>query len=169
MKKTAKLYILTVFLFALLFLSANLVFARIIRVEENNSYVLMNRVFEEIRTGVSEGNVDAIDPDAVSSVIDDVYYAQISELKKEFGKNCIPERVYFIPVNSDESEVNLINPDKDYEKIWALQTDGRIYGFVVFEYTQSSYSKLRLLTFLCIARADILYIAWPYKSFIVVK
>ena len=156
MKKTAKLYILTVFLFAILFFSANLVFARIIRVEENNSYVLMNRVFEEIRTGVSEGNVDAIDPDAVSSVIDDVYYAQISELKKEFGKNCIPERVYFIPVNSDESEVNLINPDKDYEKIWTLRSDGRVCGFVVFEFAQTNYSNLLMLINLCIAAAFII-------------
>ena len=158
MKKVSKLYIFTVFLFAVLLLSADLIFARIISNEENGSYIFMNRIFDEISARVSEDDKTDISSDAVTSAINEIYYAHINELKSEYGNSSIPERVYYIPVSSQDSEVSLMNPDKDYEKIWALQTDGRIYGFVVFEYTQSSYSKLRLLTFLCIAAAFLIAI-----------
>ena len=158
MKKVSKLYVFTVFLFAVLLLSADLIFARIISNEENGSYIFMNRIFAEISARISEDDKTDISSDAVTSAINEIYYAHINELKSEYGNSSIPERVYYIPVSSQDSEVSLMNPDKDYEKIWALQTDGRIYGFVVFEYTQSSYSKLRLLTFLCIAAAFLIAI-----------
>ena len=139
-------------LYALLFLSAYILFSKVIQRSEDRSYVLMNRVFNEIESDLSDSRTE-ITEDAVETAIDDFYYSQIDDLKKEYGKDSIPERVFFLSTDSGRGEVSLINPDKDYEKLWALRSSGGICGFVVFEYGESRFSKLLIFTELCIAAA----------------
>ncbi|MBP5763068.1 MAG: HAMP domain-containing histidine kinase [Lachnospiraceae bacterium] len=152
MKRAAKLYTVTVLLYALLFLSAYILFSKVIRRNEDSAYVLMNRVFNELESYLSDSG-EEITADSVCAGIDEVYYARIDELKKEYGNDTIPERVYFISAEAGSGEVSLINPDKDYEKLWALRSSGGICGFVVFEYGESRFSKLLIFTELCIAAA----------------
>lgn len=139
-------------LYALLFLSAYVLFSNVIRRKEDSSYILMNRVFSDIEQSLSE-NGEAISEDAVNDAIDDIYHSHINELKKEYGNDSIPERVYYISAEAGCGEVSLINPDKDYEKLWALRSSDRICGFVVFEYSESRFSGLLIFTELCIAAA----------------
>ena len=152
LKRAAKLYIVTVLLYALLFVSAYYLFSKVIQKNEDRSYILMNRVFNEIGLSLSD-NGEEISPDAVEAAIEDIYYSHIDDLKKEFGKDSVPERVYFISAEAGTGEVSLINPDKDYEKLWALRTDGNLTGFVVFEYGESRFARLLIFTELCIAAA----------------
>ncbi|MBP5702264.1 MAG: HAMP domain-containing histidine kinase [Lachnospiraceae bacterium] len=152
MKRAAKLYTVTVLLYALLFLSAYILFSKVIRRNEDSAYVLMNRVFNELESYLSDSG-EEITADSVCAGIDEVYYARIDELKKEYGNDTIPERVYFISAEAGNSEVSLINPDKDYEKLWVLRSSEGICGFVVFEYGESRFSKLLIFTELCIAAA----------------
>ena len=155
MKKAAKLYTVTVLLYALLFLSAYILFSNVIRRNEDRSYVLMNRVFTEIESDLS-GSGREITEDSVEAAIEDIYYSHIDDLKKEFGNDSVPKRVFFLSADSGRSEVSLINPEKDYEKLWALRSGDSIRGFVVFEYGESRFSKLLLFTELCIAAAFII-------------
>ena len=139
-------------LYALLFLSAYILFSKVIRRNEDSAYVLMNRVFNELESYLSDSG-EEITADSVCAGIDEVYYARIDDLKKEYGNDPIPERVYFISAEAGSGEVSLINPDKDYEKLWALRSSEGICGFVVFEYGESRFSKLLIFTELCIAAA----------------
>ncbi len=139
-------------LYALLFLSAYVLFSRVIGRNEDRSYVLMNRVFNELESDLA-GSGEEITEESVGAVIGEVYYAHIDDLKKEYGNDSIPERVYFISAEAGSGEVSLINPDKDYEKLWALRSSEGICGFVVFEYSESRFSKLLIFTELCIAAA----------------
>ena len=152
LKRAAKLYTVTVLLYALLFLSAYVLFSKVIQRNEDRSYVLMNRVFNEIESELSDSPA-MISEDAVEAAIDDIFYTHVDDLKKEFGKESVPERVYFISANAETGEVSLINPDKDYEKLWAFRTDGNLTGFVVFEYGESRFARLLIFTELCIAVA----------------
>ena len=94
MKRAAKLYTVTVLLYALLFLSAYVLFSKVIQRHEDRSYVLMNRVFNEIESELSDSPA-MISEDAVEAAIDDIFYTRVDDLKKEFGKESVPERVYF--------------------------------------------------------------------------
>ena len=152
MKRAAKLYTVTVLLYALLFLSAYVLFSEVIRRNEDRSYVLMNRVFNDLESHLA-GSGEEITEESVGAVIGEVYYARIDDLKKEYGNDSIPERVYFIPAEAGNGEVSLINPDKNYEKLWALRSSEVICGFVVFEYAESRFSKLLIFAELCIAAA----------------
>ncbi len=112
----------------------------------------MNRVFTELETYLSDSE-EEITADSAGAGIDAIYYARIDDLKKEYGNDSIPERVYYISAEAGSGEVSLINPDKDYEKLWALRSSEGICGFVVFEYAESRFSKLLIFTELCIAAA----------------
>ena len=139
-------------LYALLFLSAYVLFSKVIQRNEDRSYVLMNRVFTGIESDLSDGTT-VISEDIVEAAIDDIYYSHIDDLKNEFGNESVPKRVYFISADAGSGEVSLINPDKDYEKLWALHADGMLVGFVVFEYGESRFAGLLIFTELCIAAA----------------
>ena len=152
MKRAAKLYTVTVLLYALLFLSAYVLFSKVIQRNEDRSYVLMNRVFNEIESELSDSPA-MISEDAVEAAIDDIFYTHVDDLKKEFGKESVPERVYFISANAETGEVSLINPDNDYEKLWALRANDTLIGFVIFEYAESRFSNLVIFTELCITVA----------------
>ena len=161
MKRAVKLYVITILLFAVIFITANIFFGITVHRSEKDSYALMNRVFSEFEqealsvsstdnNGITEGTADVgispdieISADVYDEIIDDIWYDRISDYESEYGSSALPSKVYFLPAETDSS-VGLLNRDSDNEKLWTLQRYGRIEGFMVFEYNGSRYSDLWL-------------------------
>ncbi len=150
MKRAAKLYIVTVSLFALIFVSANMVLNVMSRRHEAGIFILMNRVFGEIQSRCEEYPFEELSSDTVTGIIGDVYYGKVREYSSEYGRENLPEKVYFIDASYLESDVTLLNRAKKYEKIWLLQSDEKVAGFVVFEYEESNFGTIRLLINICV-------------------
>jgi len=151
MKRAAKLYIVTVSLFAVIFISANVVLNVISRRHEDNIYILMNRVFGEIQKRCEDYSDEELTSDAVMNIIDGVYYDRTSDYKSEYGVTTLPGKVYYIDASFYDSDVTLLNRNKQYEKIWLLQRSGGVLGFVVFEYDNPGFAGSRHLINICIA------------------
>ena len=145
MKRAVKLYVITILLFAVIFITANIFFGITVQRSEKDSYALMNRVFSEFeQEALSVSSADAeIPTDLYDEIIDDIWYDRISDYESEYGSSALPSKVYFLPAETDSS-VGLLNRDSDNEKLWPLQRYGRIEGFMVFEYNGSRYSDLWL-------------------------
>ena len=143
MKRAVKLYVITILLFALIFVAANISFGITVQSSERNSYALMNRVFSEFEDKVFLADAIAIPVDVYNEIIDEIWYDHISDYETEYGSSALPSKVYFLPAESDSS-VGLLNRDSENEKLWTLQRYGRIEGFMVFEYNGSRYGDLWL-------------------------
>lgn len=151
MKRAGKFYIITASLFACIFTAANLFFGTLSNKQEEDIYVLMNRVFSEIEVACEAYSADELTEEIVTMVISDVYYARTSEYASEYGQLSLPERVYYIPAEYSDTGVTLLNRDKEFEKVWMLGRDGEVLGFVVFEFVESGYGSLRILMNIVIA------------------
>lgn len=151
MKRAGKIYIITASLFACIFLAANLLFGVFGSKQEDDIYVLMNRVFSEVEESCKAFSADELSEETVTSVIEDVYYAHTGDYASEYGALSLPQRVYYIPAEFYDTNVTLLNRDKEFEKVWMLGRDGNVLGFVVFEFAQSGYGSLRVLINACLA------------------
>lgn len=151
MKRAGKFYIITASLFACIFTAANLFFGTLSNKQEEDIYVLMNRVFSEIEAACEAYSADELTEEIVTMVISDVYYARTREYASEYGQLSLPERVYYIPAEYSDTGVTLLNRDKEFEKVWMLGRDGEVLGFVVFEFVESGYGSLRILMNIVIA------------------
>lgn len=151
MKRAGKFYIITASLFACIFVIANILFGVIGSKQEEDIYVLMNRVFSEIEAGCETYPADELSAEIVTAVINDVYYAHTVDYSSEYGSLSLPKKVYYISAEYSDTSVTLLNRDKEFEKVWMLGRDGQVLGFVVFEFAQSGYGSLRILINLCIA------------------
>lgn len=151
MKRAGKLYIITASLFACVFLTANILFGIISGKQDDETYVLMNRVFSKIESVCEEYSADQLSEETVTSVIKDVYYSHTGDYSAEYGFLSLPQKVYYIPSEYSDISVTLLNRDKEFEKVWMLGRDGKVLGFVVFEFAQSGYGSLRIMINLCIA------------------
>ncbi len=185
MKKLGKLYIATVLLFAVLITTANLIFVRVTKSRNDNANIFMNRVSVAVQDeldkvesdgGVFEGKVDEtsssdnetsdqsaivtensyIASERVQEIIDNYYNVEKAALQKEYGKASIPERIYYIPIEVGNSSVALLNREDYSGKVWALNSNGSIIGFIIFEYRDAGYDRLRLLMNLCLSAAFII-------------
>lgn len=151
MKRAGKFYIMTASLFACIFAAANLFFGTLSNKQEEDIYVLMNRVFSEIEAACEAYSADELTEEIVTMVISDVYYARTREYASKYGQLSLPERVYYIPAEYSDTGVTLLNRDKEFEKVWMLGRDGEVLGFVVFEFVESGYGSLRILMNIVIA------------------
>ena len=151
MKRAGKFYIMTVSLFVCIFVAANLLFVPLSSKQEEDIYVLMNRVFNEIESRCETYSADELTEEIVTSVIDDVYFAHTRDYASEYGQLSLPERVYYISAEYSDTGVTLLNRDKEFEKVWMLGRDGKTVGFVIFEFVESGYGSLRILMNIVIA------------------
>ena len=143
MKKTVKLYLIVILLFAVLFAAANLLSSFLIGRREDSAYVLMNRVVNEVQTKLSEGGDTT--PEGMDSLIRLCYEDRKKELTSEFGRGSLPEKVYYLPAEAGNSSVSLLNRSGSQEKLWALHSGDEIIGFLVFGYSSTYYTDLRIL------------------------
>ena len=151
MKRAGKFYIITASLFACIFAAANFFFGTLSKKQEEDIYVLMNRVFSEIEAGCEAYSADELTEEILTTVISDVYYARTREYASEYGQLSLPEKVYYISAEYSDTGVTLLNRDKEFEKVWMLGRDGEVLGFVVFEFVESGYGSLRILMNIVIA------------------
>ena len=151
MKRAGKFYIITASLFACIFTAANLFFGTLSNKQEEDIYVLMNRVFSEIEVACEAYSADELTEETVTSVIKDVYYLHTSDYASEYGALSLPKRVYYISAEYSDTGVTLLNRDKEFEKVWMLAHDGKVQGFVVFEFAESGYVSLHIMLNVVIA------------------
>ena len=159
MKRAGKFYIITASLFACIFVIANILFGVIGSKQEEDIYVLMNRVFVEIEAACEAYSADEISEEIVTSVIEDVYYSHTEEYSSEYGSLSLPQKVYYIPATYSDTSVTLLNRGKEFEKVWMLGRDGNVLGFVVFEFARSGYGSLRILVNAVIAVSFVVALA----------
>ena len=97
MKRAVKLYVITILLFAVIFITANIFFGITVHRSEKDSYALMNRVFSEFeQEALSVSSADAeIPTDLYDEIIDDIWYDRISDYESEYGSSALPSKVYF--------------------------------------------------------------------------
>ena len=153
MKNAGKIYIITASLFACIFVASNLLFGAMSKKQEDDIFVLMNRVFDGIENGCEAYSADELTEETVTSVIQDVYYLHTSDYASEYGALSLPKRVYYISAEYSDTGVTLLNRDKEFEKVWILAHDGKVQGFVVFEF-ELQFVSISLLSdniFNCIA------------------
>ncbi|MCR4793278.1 MAG: HAMP domain-containing histidine kinase [Lachnospiraceae bacterium] len=170
MKRAVKLYILTVLMFAVVFATANFVFDRTIEKSEDKSYVLMNRVYAGISERVSALSQDDITQSVYDDMINDIWYERISEYGSEYSASELPTRVYFLPVQENDSNVGILNRGREREKLWTITRDGATCGFIVFEFDDHRYSDLQLVMNIGFAAVFLLMIGvCTYISFYVLE
>lgn len=159
MKRAGKIYIITASLFACIFLAANLLFGVFGSKQEDDIYVLMNRVFSEVEENCKAFSADELSEETVTSVIEDVYYAHTGDYASEYGALSLPQRVYYIPAEFYDTNVTLLNRDKEFEKVWVLSRDGKVLGFVIFEFAESGYVSLHIMLNISIAACFVIALA----------
>ncbi|MBP3234505.1 MAG: HAMP domain-containing histidine kinase [Eubacterium sp.] len=150
MKKFGKLYIAVVLLFVVLFIASNLVFSRIVKKNNDVSGVMMNRMLTDIEAQLEEDENGVYPTDYIQKSIDRYVLENRGRYIDEYGIKYLPERVYYIPTEEGDSAVSLINKDGSADKIWALNKNGHIIGFVVFEFSEKSYDSIRILINICV-------------------
>ena len=133
MKKLAKLYITVVLLFVALFVVSNVLFSRIQKKSVDNTNVLMNRVVEDLEesSGMKTESASPLSEKNIQKIIDDYMNKNGSALAKEYGKSSVPDKVIFIPVQSERSNVALINKDDSSDKVWTFYSQDSVIGFIV--------------------------------------
>lgn len=158
MKKLAKLYITVVLLFVALFVVSNVLFNRIQKKNIDNTNILMNRVVENLEEeyGVQNNTTSSKSESAIQKIIDDYMNKNGKTLAKEYGASSIPDKVIFIPVQSERSSVALINKDDSSDKVWTFYGQDSVIGFVVFEYKNDVASDIRMVINICLAVAFII-------------
>ncbi len=159
MKRAGKIYIITASLFACIFLAANLLFGVFGSKQEDDIYVLMNRVFSEVEENCKAFSADELSEETVTSVIEDVYYTHTGDYASEYGALSLPKRVYYIPAEFYDTNVTLLNRDKEFEKVWVLGRDGKVLGFVIFEFAESGYVSLHIMLNISIAACFVIALA----------
>ncbi|WP_173473062.1 HAMP domain-containing sensor histidine kinase [Eubacterium ruminantium] len=164
MKRLKKLYLIIALLFAVLIIFSNLILNKMMRKNEDTSVMLMNQVIHDIEdmlkiSGNDDPDYDLLeengdsdddsleisDTDKMKKIIDSCYYEKTDILKKKFGKNNLPDKVYFLAAEPKEDGVALINREKTDSKIWILKKDGINAGFIIFYYKERDLSKYRLI------------------------
>lgn len=153
MKRLKWLYAVTLILFIILAVAANL-----IRTAEKDrardlNLTVMNRIFADIEGRVASEDIP------VDSAIKKSYDDVIADLTSEYGKENLPERVYFIPISAGNGNVSLINRGGEQDKLWALHKDGEIIGFVVFEKASNADALERTILNVVIALAFVITLA----------
>lgn len=160
MKKLAKLYIFIVLLFAVLFVTSNLVFASYIKKNNEANNILMNRALAGIREKykvstdqISDSN--SISGAAIQKIIDSYMEENKAAFEKEYGKQALPSEVVYISTShkSDAEDITLVNRDSGREKVWSFYggDDDTLIGFVVFRYTDERTKFFQLLLNICLA------------------
>ena len=160
MKKLAKLYIFIVLLFAVLFVTSNLVFASYIKKNNEANNILMNRALAGIREKykvsidqISDSN--SISGAAIQKIIDSYMEENKAAFEKEYGKQALPSEVIYISTShkSDAEDITLVNRDSGREKVWSFYggDDDTLIGFVVFRYTDERTKFFQLLLNICLA------------------
>ena len=160
MKKLAKLYIFIVLLFAVLFVTSNLVFASYIKKNNEANNILMNRALAGIREKykvsidqISDSN--SISGAAIKKIIDSYMEENKAAFEKEYGKQALPSEVVYISTShkSDAEDITLVNRDSGREKVWSFYggDDDTLIGFVVFRYTDERTKFFQLLLNICLA------------------
>ena len=158
MKKLAKLYITVVLLFVALFVVSNVLFNRIQKRNIDNTNILMNRVVEDLEEEYVAQN-DSVSSKSASTIqktIDDYMNKNGRALAKEYGKSSVPDKVIFIPVQSERSNVALINKDDSSDKVWTFYSQDSVIGFIVFEYKNVVASDIHMVMNICLAAAFII-------------
>ncbi len=158
MKKLAKLYITVVLLFVALFVVSNVLFNRIQKKNIDNTNILMNRVVEDLEEEYVAQN-DSVSSKSTSTIqktIDDYMNKNGRALAKEYGTSSVPDKVIFIPIQSERSNVALINKDDSSDKVWTFYSQDSVIGFIVFEYKNVVASDIHMVMNICLAAATII-------------
>ena len=158
MKKLAKLYITVVLLFVALFVVSNVLFNRIQKRNIDNTNILMNRVVEDLEesSGMKTESASPLSEKNIQKIIDDYMNKNGRALAKEYGKSSVPDKVIFIPVQSERSNVALINKDDSSDKVWTFYSQDSVIGFIVFEYKNVVASDIHMVMNICLAAATII-------------
>ena len=158
MKKLAKLYITVVLLFVALFVVSNVLFNRIQKRNIDNTNILMNRVVEDLEesSGMKTESASPLSEKTIQKIIDDYMNKNGRALAKEYGKSSVPDKVIFIPVQSERSNVALINKDDSSDKVWTFYSQDSVIGFIVFEYKNVVASDIHMVMNICLAAATII-------------
>ena len=153
MKKLGKLFVTVVLLYAVLFTCANLIFSAYNKERSDKAAIYMNRFFYALQE-----SVDSMDAGGIEAQINALYTDK--NLVQEAGLSGagLPDRVYYIPADDGNSNVSLLNREESIVKIWALHKEDKVIGFVVFEYKDPGYSRLRILMNACLLIAFIITI-----------
>jgi len=145
MKKAAKLYVITVSLFLILIVAANIISVRTIRKKADNEVTVMNRIVCEVQDHIDENAVDIPDEADVNDLLRRFFYDNTDALAGEYGRKDLPDSAYYISAAAGESEVSLINKTGMNEKLWALRYEDGIIGFIVFESVDNDTRERLLL------------------------
>ena len=148
MRKQGKLFGLIVLLFALIFLGANTAFELSVNKQEDRANIFMNRFFTELQESISSAEAEQIEAQICRLMQENAYEEEAKE--SAYG---LPERIVYLPVETGNSEVALINRSKAISRLWALHYEDRIIGFVIFEYTDPGYMHLKKVMNLGLAAA----------------
>jgi signal transduction histidine kinase len=158
MKRAVKLYIITVLLFAVVFITANFLFYRTIEKSNDRSYVLMNRVYTEVEQSISSVSSEEITQTVYDKAIDDIWYDRISEYGSEYSSSELPTGVYYIPADANTGDIGLLNRGRERDKIWTVTHGGSVDGFIVFEFDDHHYNDLQFVMNIGLAAAFLLMI-----------
>ena len=158
MKRAVKLYIITVLLFAVVFITANFLFNKTIEKSNDRSYVLMNRVYTEMEQSISSVSSEDISQTVYDEIINDIWYDRISEYASEYNESELPTRIYYIPAYTNDSTIGLLNMGREQEKIWTVAHEGNVDGFIVFEFEDYHYTDLQFIMNIGLAAAFLLMI-----------
>lgn len=161
MKRLKNLYLVTVLLFGVLTIAANLLSEALQKKNENISNLLMNRIYHEVQEQVedTESGFGSIaeggkaDEARMSAIIQSCYSSELNAQESEFVSSGLPKKVYFLPAVAENEGVSLVNRKGTNVKLWALRKGGGIFGFLAFEFDERGGGSYAILLNACLAMA----------------
>ena len=151
MKKLGKLFIFTVLLFVCIFISANICFDHFTKKDDDKTYIMMNRVVGALKQSADA----AASGDEINAYLSSYLEENRAGFTAEYGRNALPDKVSYIPLEKGKSDVSVLNRGNDSDIVWVLNTGSGIAGLVVFSFENTMTNRLRLMMNVIIAVAFI--------------
>lgn len=158
MKRLRYMYVAIFFLFALLFVFANVLQKQREEVSNQGRNIVMNRIANLVERNMEEGEAE---PERVLSKI---FYDKIDYWQQEYDECLLPVAVTYLSVEQEKSGVNNVTAITDSQSVWVLYDKDNLAGFLLFSYRDDSYHQkafimnVFIITAFLLAMGIILYI-----------
>lgn len=141
MKHFKKVIMWIMLLFGVLIVFVHVMSNRFVKETNSSRNVAMNYIVNEIQIAYDMGGRNG------TRIIETVYSTNKEDWQKKFGKDNMPERIYYEEISRQRKNVNIQIKAETNQYIWNLYNSDEdiIDGFIVFEYEDDIYPKILLM------------------------
>lgn len=152
MKGLKYLYAGTFLLFALLFVTANVLQKNREEQSDQGRNVVMNRIAGLVEIETKEGVAEP------EEILKTCYYDKITKWQQEYDECVLPVEINYLPADWEKSGVNNITEKISSQSVWGLYEEDRLAGFLVFSFRDESYRQKAMIMNGCIIASFVLTI-----------